>query len=184
MLVFFLYNYDRFNSYFNGQAAPLAADSQEKGHFATGKLRRPAQQSLRELFSYRFPATGLAITKEQPSSEETFLWARRLAELAELNSECLASALAKHCIGEFKVDWLQLADLRGYETPKHELDDDDHYRLGYLSRKKVDFELMYIARQGMIEDFFGAWIADEDLGLPEHAFDPDQGYGPSLFTFV
>ena len=40
-----------------------------------GLLER--SQSLRELFSYRFPATGLAITKEKPSSEETFLSAHR-----------------------------------------------------------------------------------------------------------
>ena len=140
-----------------------------------GLLNR--SQSLRELFSYRFPATGLAITNERPSSEEVFVWARRLAELAELNSECLASALAKHCTAEFQIDWHQLADLCGYETPKHELDSDDYYRLGYLSRKKPAFELMYIARPGMIEDFFGAWIADEDFGLPEHAFDPEHGDG-------
>ena len=147
-----------------------------------GLLER--SQSLRELFSYRFPATGLAITKEKPSSEETFLSAHRLAELAELNSECLASALAKHCTGEFKVDWHQLADLCGYETPKHELDRDDYHRLGYLSRTKLPSELMYIARPGLIEDFFLAWSADKTFGLPEHAFDPEQGYGPSLFTFV
>jgi hypothetical protein len=141
-------------------------------------------QAIRELFSYRFPATGLSITKNRPTSEETFLWARRLAELAEMNSECLATAVEKHCAGStYIVDWDYLVEFCGYKTPEHQLDRDDRNRLGYLSHQRLPYELVFIAKAGLIEDFFGAWIADEELGLPDHAFDPDQGYGPSLFSF-
>jgi hypothetical protein len=120
-----------------------------------------------------------------PRSSACLPWSiRRRSRASRPSPGRLAAAVAKHCTAEFQVDWHQLADLCRYETPKHELDSDDHHRLGYLSRKKVAFELMYIARPGLIEDFFGAWIADDDLGLPDHAFDPDRGYGPSLFTFA
>lgn len=155
----------------------------------SGQLKRELlrllsrSQSLRELFSYRFPATGLNITRNRVSSEDVFLWARRLAELAELNSECLASAVERNCSqGVFGVDWHRLIDLCGYTTPEYELDEDDLRRLRYLSKQKLPYELMCVAREGLTEDFYGAWAADEEQGLPEHAFDPYHAPGPSIFS--
>jgi hypothetical protein len=58
-----------------------------------------AQRALvtRELFSYRFPATGLKneIEKLLPDFDQTVHVCRYLAEVAQLYSECLEKAFSK-----------------------------------------------------------------------------------------
>ena len=126
----------------------------------------------RELYSYRFPASGLRLVqKGMLSVEEAQDLGRLLAEIALLHSQCLESAVRKHAPGPHQLldnddVWLAIA----YET-KSEMfvDDDDWMRVsrffGSLSRP---IPLDVLATPGLLEDFFGAWSSEERGG-----YDPD-----------
>ena len=137
----------------------------------------------RELFSYSFPASGpMAVPGGLLQVEDVYRVAGLLCELAETNSECLEAAWKKHSGKVFKVEWLQVSDLCGYDAGVWMIDGDDHHRLGYLTKYSGPACLVSIATVGMIEDFFGAWCAPDDEA-EEGCFDPDSTDAPALFAF-
>jgi uncharacterized protein (UPF0332 family) len=139
-----------------------------------GKVLKRAQ-AQRELYSYRFPATGLAfIEGKAVKLSEAEELCQLLTDLAKLNSDCLESALRKHNPGQFRVaqgDAIRIAmtyKLDGIEIE----DDDDYYRIGYHIRKfSTVSNLAFMATDGLRDDYAIRWSADELHD--EDAFNPD-----------
>lgn len=137
----------------------------------------------RELFSYRFPGTGLEILSGKDDEPEIVSdLARLIAELAMLNSECLDASLTKHAPGEFETPplpdhvWASYYNAAGVSTR----DSDDHYRFGkYLKGGWKATSLEVMASDGLVTDFFGAWVPDA-LEEDDNAFDPDEWMGHLL----
>lgn len=132
-------------------------------------------QSQRELYSYRFPTTGLAFIEDFAirlgEAEEL---CQLLSDLAKLNSDCLESALRKHSPGKFRVaqgDAIRIAmtyELDGVETE----DTNDYYRIGYHIRKfSTVSNLAFMATEGLRDDYATSWSADERHD--QDAFNPD-----------
>lgn len=136
-----------------------------------GALIRKARDH-REMFSYAFPALGpnLLEDKDIPLSTTVDV-AQILAELAQFNSECLYSAVQKHCAGEYQIiDSADVWSIVQYEAGGEELiDKDDWYRIGQLAREKATpIPITLLASEGLVEDFFGAWRDEAEKG-----YDPD-----------
>lgn len=134
-------------------------------------------QQQRELFSYRFPASGLRVFGEKLLSVwDAIETARLLAELAQFNLSCLESAVQKHTQNFFAVAGQDtLWDLMRYDTKTQELiDEDDYHRVGYFIRKyKHPSELVSLATPGLLEDFFGAWLNDDENA---GGYNPDEDW--------
>ncbi len=130
----------------------------------------------RELFSYSFPATGLnMLGNDLIEVEDAIQTARLLTDLAQANLACLAASIEKHSSASFGIsDDERLWLLMTYETNIAQLiDDDDWHRVGYFCRKyTAPCDLYSLAREGLVEDFFGAW-ADDDAG---DGYDPDEDW--------
>jgi hypothetical protein len=142
------------------------------------KPRLWAAKEQRDLFSYRFPATGLAIFGDSlVSVDEATGIARLLTELAQINLSCLESRIARHR-PEQSFELLELDDM--WHTMQYELkndaliDDEDYSRVGYFVRKyRGPTSLVILATDGLVEEFFGAWGA-RDEREDESRFDADQ----------
>ena len=151
---------------------------------ASDKLRRLSQnlsdkakpllrqaQMQRELFSYRFPASGFSIIGKPPvATSEAIDWAQIFAELAQANSACLEGASLKRNLGPFELldssnTWLAMT----YDDDLALVDMEDWYRIGYIARKqKTPTTLVELATEGLLDDFFGSWCSETRGG-----FDPD-----------
>lgn len=136
-------------------------------HEGAFKPRLWAAKEQRDLFSYRFPATGLALFGDSlVSVEEATAIARLLTELAQINLACLESRVTNHK-PKASFNMLELDDM--WHTMQYEvksdllIDDEDYYRVGYFVRKyKGPVSLAALATDGLVEDFFGAWGATDD----------------------
>jgi hypothetical protein len=124
----------------------------------------------RELFSYKFPATGLSgqISESFPSFSQVIKVCRYIAEVAQLNSECLERAFSQ--LGRPNGDFSEELLRRIFEH-EHKLlpiplhDDEDYYRLGRtLIKLGRPVSLQMTATEGLVEDFFGAWDFSEYQG--------------------
>jgi hypothetical protein len=96
-----------------------------------------------------------------------------LAELSQLNSECLISALRRY--GPGNLDIADIDDVRlaiYYELGTDEdIDNDDYYRIGrYFEKHHMPTTVSLMATEGLIEDFFGAYTGERS----PTAFDPDE----------
>lgn len=139
------------------------------------KSRLWAAKEQRDLFSYRFPASGLAIFGDSlVSVSEATRIARLLTELAQINLCCLESRIKRHS-PERSFELLELDDM--WHTMQYELksesliDDEDYSRVGYFVRKyRGPTSLVALATDGLVDDFFGAWSDREDGGR----FDADR----------
>jgi hypothetical protein len=128
----------------------------------------------RETYSYRFPATGLGLVGHEALDPHAVAdFARLIAELAMLNSECFQGVLRKHVPEDIRVgsvedhDWASAYDIAG-ETF---VDEDDRYRFRkFLYHWNRVSTLEVMASDGLIEDFYGGWCAAEPQ---EGQFDPD-----------
>jgi hypothetical protein len=131
-------------------------------HEDTLKPRLWAAKEQRDLFSYRFPASGLAIFGDNiVSVDEATGIARLLTELAQINLACLEARIARHK-PKSSFGLLELDDM--WRTMQYEMktetliDDEDYSRVGYFVRKyKGPASLVALATDGLVEDFFGAW---------------------------
>lgn len=131
------------------------------------KPRLWAAKEQRDLFSYRFPATGLAIFGDDlVSIDEATRIARLLTELAQINLACLESHVTKHN-PKRSFELLELDDM--WHTMQYEMktdtliDDEDYSRVGYFVRKyKGPTELVVLATDGLVDEFFGAWGTPND----------------------
>lgn len=131
-------------------------------------------KDYREMFSYKFPLTGIPNLPEELSVEltEVIGVATVLVEVAQFNSEKLAEAFRKNCIERsFEVDDDTLNRCLVYETKNMSfVDFDDAYRISKIVRKKNrPCSLDTTMDAGMVDDFFGAWTSPKEAG----AFDPD-----------
>lgn len=127
----------------------------------------------RELFSYRFPASGLSLTDAHRATyEDVYELCRLLADLSQLNSECLEQALVKHATGSYQVlENDTLFEVLKYNTSQGTIfDSDDVSRMARSMRGKDQrvTNLSFIATEGFRDDVFGAWCCEEGVG-----FDPD-----------
>ena len=124
----------------------------------------------RELFSYKFPASGLKLIND--NSADIFQQVEFVAELAILNSQVLDVLLSKiedkSCFNideNLEQDFYQLYDYNG------KIDNKDYYNVNYISRKiKRPFPLNMMMSEGMEEDFYLNWAPEtedtNDLFIP------------------
>lgn len=121
-------------------------------------------RDYRELFSYKFPANGIG--DFSVSYEDAVITCSFLAELAQFQSEILEHKNFKRTEIETRLNRNILEKAFIYHGEKyHFLDNEDWYRLDYISRKQpFPVNLYFTLTEGMVEDFFGAWYDyfDED----------------------
>lgn len=143
-------------------------------------------RSQRELFSYKFPATGI---RDKIKFDETVNVCGLLAELTELSLYKIQEVFEKkflnnHVDGNQTVyEWMSfdvdiIKNLFEYNTVKITgkeicwVDEEDYYRVGYIERKvKYPTSLISTITEGMTEDFFGAWYNHKENN--EDEFNPD-----------
>lgn len=150
----------------------------DRRHEIAIKPRLLAAKDQRELFSYRFPSTGLGIFGDDVVTvDEVVGIARLLTELAQVNLACLESLMQKHH-PDRRFGLLDVDDM--WHTMRYDgataslIDDEDYTRVAYFVRKySSPASLAALATAGLVEDFFGAWSADDDA---EGAFNPDRNW--------
>ena len=133
-------------------------------------------KDYRELFSYKFPSNGIISLPGEVtvSLEETTDLCRLLVEIAKFNSEKLEQSFAKNCKAQaFGFKEAILEKCIWYRTDDYTfVDDEDYYRIGRIVVKEKKPASIYLTmNSGMVDDFFRAWISEEDSD--EGAFDPD-----------
>lgn len=147
--------------------------NKESGEEIKSTLERARE--YRELFSYRFPASG--IKDFAVSFDETVDLCSFLAEFAQMQSEVLEKKNFKKTTIETTLnkDILSLGFLYKGKTFSF-LDDEDWYRLDFMTRKQpFPVSLFFTLTEGMVEDFFGSWCSDEedeDIDL----YNPDENW--------
>ncbi len=138
--------------------------------------------ATREMLSYSFPAEGLRGPLESiaPTLAEIINLCKFIAETAQLYSECMESALRS--VPEFKVQDVSEPLRRFYEYELRTLDaslvdHEDYYRLGqFVRHSSKPWSLYKTAREGLVEDFFGAWLAEEEFEDNIDQYDPDKNW--------
>jgi hypothetical protein len=142
----------------------------------------------RELFSYSFPALGFSSSPESapPDLEDVIEVCQAVAELAQLHSECVQSAFRR--VPPVTLDKRSKTLRKLYEYEHRSggssfADSEDWYRLWQIERH-VDrpLSLHAMARQGLVEDFFGAWNADD--ANHAHSFNSDKIDWQLIFDFM
>lgn len=146
-------------------------------------------RNQRELFSYKFPASGI---RDQIKFDETVAVCGLLAELTELSlykiQEVYEKNFFNNLVGETQkiYQWMSFDEdvirkLFIYDTVKitgEELcwiDNEDYYRIGYIERKvKYPTSLIFTMKEGMTEDFFGSWCNFEENN--DGNFNPDENW--------
>ena len=146
-------------------------------------------RNQRELFSYKFPASGI---RDQVRFDETVDMCGLLAELTELSSYKIQEVYEKRIINntphetEKEYDWMSLNQdmlekLYNFDTVNifgekiSLIDDEDCYRVGYINRKvKHPSSIMFTMTEGMTEDFFGSWYDFENSD--DDSFNPDANW--------
>jgi hypothetical protein len=125
-------------------------------------------KSMRELFSYKFPALGLrALNRYEYYEIETIIKiCSLLCELAQLHSELMQDSISRNVKGDFELEEADLKLCFEYDINGNKyIDQDDWYRINYMTRKmKMPYNLHWMMTEGLVEDFFGAWIPDEEEG--------------------
>ncbi|MGI6854263.1 hypothetical protein [Mesorhizobium sp. 1B3] len=148
------------------------------GHQARFSQKLLAAKDQRELFSYRFPSTGLSVFGDQlVSVGEAISLGRFLVELSQINLACLEARVARFWPSTaFRM--LELEDMwhaMQYEMSTATLiDDEDYHRVGYFVRNyRSPRSLVSMATDGLVDDFFGAW-SPLDENADKNSFDADR----------
>lgn len=118
-------------------------------------------KAQRELISYKAPASGDANLGFDYDIE---YFATLIAEVAQFNSELLESSVKKNTSKDDHVFLSEHAfqvchiEIEGFQFH----DGEDSHRLGYVQRKQpYPFNLQLFMTEGQVEDFIGAWDADD-----------------------
>ena len=110
----------------------------------------------RELFSYKFPASGIdRYSDNQYTIEELIETCKIICELAQLSSEQLQKYLFKNCIEDLE-DWTSIDNefIQNCYVYNEILDSEDYYRVRYIQRKQpFPTSIYYTMTEGMVEDF-------------------------------
>lgn len=156
----------------------LSSDLAEKIKTLLFKLK-----GQRELFSYKFPATGI---QESVDYEDVVEYCAILAELTELESEQIERVYKKKILSNSNNDWMRMdEDIAKYTfTYFIDLEEDkvfemidwnDYYR--FAKHCKYPQAIINTITEGMTEDFFGVWTKNEDYSEDtEDLFDPDYNW--------
>ncbi|MDB8794287.1 hypothetical protein PN290_00245 [Romboutsia sp. 1001216sp1] len=138
-------------------------------------------KDYRELFSYKFPASGTGIMDyDNYSYDKTVDICSTLCEIAQLNSQQIENYIRKNCLhnlDEFKeldMEYLNRCFRYNVNNANIEIiDHEDWYRIDYIRRKQpYPVSIYYTMTEGMVEDFFGTWCSDlEDE--EEALYNPD-----------
>jgi len=125
----------------------------------------------RELVSYRAPSSGDDCISEK---NRYLSLCALLAEIAQFNSELLESSILKNANPvHFRLLSEYASKIASPEIDRHYFgDNEDAYRLGCLARKKPHpVNIQHFMKEGHVDDFFGAWLADEES---DGLFNPDE----------
>lgn len=128
----------------------------------------------RELFSYKFPASGLRLIND--NSDKAFKQIDLVRELAVLNSQILDVKLDKlKDKSVFEIDGTCGSVFYNLFEFKNKLDNDDYYNSGYIARKiKRPQPLNFMISEGIEEDFSLHWEPEDDN---------DDLFKPPLYIF-
>lgn len=133
-------------------------------------------KSMRELFSYKFPALGLnALNKSKDYEIDTIIEISTLiCEVAQLHSELMQASITKNANDNIELEEADLKCCFEYDVSGHTyIDQDDWYRINYMTRKmKKPLNLHWMMTEGLVEDFFGAWIPENNND--NNLYDPDK----------
>lgn len=135
-------------------------------------------KDYRELFSYKFPSTGLLekYNFKKLEKQNIIKTCQVICEIAQLNSECLQLSLERNNEGKsFNLDPEILEYCVRYTGKVIDyIDEEDGYRIAHIFKKvKRPYSIYLMMTEGMTEDFFGAWIEDDE-DFKEGNFDPDE----------
>jgi len=143
----------------------------------------PQLKAYRELFSYRFPALGFKAVRGYVVDSTLIVKVCAIfCEVAQLNSECFEASIRKNVRGNYQPSGDVIRASFAYPFLNDEIeDDDDYYRIGYFLRKsKQPSNLLDMATEGMMEDYFGSWtVAASDAD----SYDPETNM-QIIFPFV
>lgn len=130
-------------------------------------------KAYRELISYRAPSSG---DRDIQGFCDLVSNATLFAELAQFNSELLEESILKNASKEsfvFLKEYSRVLSEVKVGTFKFK-DKEDSYRLGYLRRKSpAPSNILHILTEGHVEDFFGAWVSEEEI---DGSFNPDKNW--------
>jgi len=144
-------------------------------------------KNQRELFSYKFPASGIL---NEIKYEQTVDICGLLAELTELSSYKIQEVYERKFVdidklpNKTETSWMsfdQEVIQKSYKYDSVEItgdkfervDSEDFYRIDYINRKiKFPTSVIFTMTEGMTEDFFGAWCKSKE-SLNEDDFNPD-----------
>lgn len=134
-------------------------------------------KDYRELFSYKYPADGLRNETifRDVNLENITKKCRLLCEIAQFTSECFETSYEKHCsTNDYSLTEDNLEICLSYQGDNYSLtDDEDTYRISYIMRKvKRPYNIYFTMTEGMIDDFFGSWLASDEDDVD--SFDPDE----------
>ncbi|NFL85842.1 hypothetical protein FDB24_02080 [Clostridium botulinum] len=141
-------------------------------------------RNYREMFSYRFPASGIDIVSEgKYAYRKTVELCTILCELAQLNSKEIEKYIIKNCLEDIEewkeLDMDYLKHCFCYELDNKidvAIDDDDWYRIDYIRRKQpFPVSIYYTMSEGMVDDFFCAWCCSDNED-DDTLYNPDVNY--------
>lgn len=121
----------------------------------------------RELFSYRFPASGIIEEYSKINSDYIKNICGLLCEISQLTSEQIENYYIKNftdCKPEVDMNYEYIKKAFLYTTNDISIiDDEDLSRIDYISRKQpFPTSIWMTMSEGMTEDFFGAWCPEDD----------------------
>jgi hypothetical protein len=165
----------------HSKAINLAVDTLrllDKNIAANAKEQLIYSRSLREMYSYRFPAQGLDVIPQGSlqTIDTVIHLCALLCETAQLNSELLEASIKTNVQGKYFADdeiFKSCFEYRFERGSHFEIlfDEDDWRRLGTLVQKEeINFSLANSMSEGMVEDFFFSWGPKDD-NLEEDIFD-------------
>jgi hypothetical protein len=136
-----------------------------------------ALREYREAFSYMFPSDGLDLFDIVITSNKVEEYCILLLEFAQYSSEILSRIYNKKNVGLPVKTFLE-----NFQNPLMSIEfcgriiisKEDWYRLDYIARKHDTlYSLHHTMSEGMIEDFFGAWCAEDEK---KDVFNPDASW--------
>ena len=114
-------------------------------------------KSMRELFSYKFPALGLGVLKKSEKYEIDYIInvCSLICEIAQFNSELMQASITKYADGDIELKESDLKCCFEYDIDGfRDIDQDDWYRINYMTRKmKKPLNLHWMMTEGLVEDF-------------------------------
>lgn len=129
-------------------------------------------KALREYISYRGPSSG---GHHKSTAFDSIEWCRFLLEIAQMQSELLERSVIKKSVTGHSLKAEYIKRMCHCTIDGVSFDDgEDRDRMGYLQRKHpLPVNILHMMSEGHVEDYFGAWCADEP---DETMFNPDDDW--------